>query len=92
MTGRTKLLLFKEKDYCFILQPKADSQASKIPFKITDGSALMSFIVRQTKTNKTQILHRVSIKKFVLKTPLEDKYAGEKLLPDTNTNMLTRMR
>ena len=33
-------------------------------------------------TNKTQILHRISLKKFVPNAPLEDKYDGEKLQPD----------
>ena len=30
---KAKAAPLKEKDYCFILQPKADSQASKIPFR-----------------------------------------------------------
>ena len=81
----------KEKDYCFILQPKADSQASKIPFReyrwigpfifqkvLTNDN----YIVRRISTNKTQILHRIRLKKFVPNTPLQDNYYGEKLQPD----------
>ena len=30
---KAKAAPLKEKDYCFVLQPKADSQASKIPFR-----------------------------------------------------------
>ena len=81
----------KEKDYCFVLQPKADSQASKIPFReykwispfvVQTVLSNDNYIVRRLNTNKTQILHRNSLKKFVPNAPLEDKYDGEKLQPD----------
>ena len=38
--------------------------------------------MRRLNTNKTQILHRIRLKKFVPNTPLEDKYKEEKLQPD----------
>ena len=38
--------------------------------------------MRRLNTNKTQILHRIRLKKFVPNAPLEDKYDGEKLQPD----------
>ena len=38
-----------------------------------------NYIVRRLNTNKTQILHRIRLKKFVPNAPLEDKYDGEKL-------------
>ena len=38
--------------------------------------------MRRLNTNKTQILHRIRLKKFVPNAPLEDKYEGEKLQPD----------
>ena len=38
--------------------------------------------MRRLNTNKTQILHRIRLKKFVLNAPLEDKYKEEKLQPD----------
>ena len=81
----------KEKDYCFVLQPNADSQASKIlfkeyrwigPFVIQKVLFNDNYIVRRLNTNKTQILHRIRLKKFVPKAPLEDKYDGEKLQTD----------
>ena len=80
----------KEKDYCFVLQPKADSQASKIPFReyrwigpfvVQTVLSNDNYIVRRLNTNKTQILHGIRLKKFVPNAPLEDKYDGEKLQP-----------
>ena len=38
--------------------------------------------MRRLNTNKTQILHRIRLKKCVPNAPLEDKYDGEKLQPD----------
>ena len=38
--------------------------------------------MRRLNTNKTQIIHRIRLKKFVPNAPLEDKYDGEKLQPD----------
>ena len=71
MTKRSELLRFKKQD-CFILQPKADSQASKIPF----GDYLLDWpfchsksldnIVRRVDTNRTQILHRMRQNKLRL--------------------------
>ena len=88
---KAKAAPLKEKDYCFVLQPKADTQASKIPFKeyrwigpfvIQKVLSNDNYIVRRLNTNKTQILHRIRLKKFVPNAPLEDKYDGEKLQPD----------
>ena len=88
---KAKAAPLKEKDYCFVLQPKADSQASKIPFKeyrwigpfvVQTVLSNDNYIVRRLNTNKTQILHSIRLKKFVPNAPLEDKYDGEKLQPD----------
>ena len=88
---KTKAAPLSEQDFCFILQPKADNQGSKIPFReyrwigpnrIEKVLPNDNYFVRQLKTNKTQILHRIRLKKFVPNTPLEDKYAKEKLQPD----------
>ena len=88
---KAKAAPLKEKDYCFVLQPKADTQGSKIPFKeyrwigpfvIQKVLSNDNYIVRRLNTNKTQILHRIRLKKFVRNAPLEDKYDGEKLQPD----------
>ena len=40
------------------------------------------YIVRRLNTNKTQILHRIRLKKFVPNASLEDKYRKGKLHPD----------
>ena len=88
---KAKAAPLSEKDFCFILQPKADNQGSKIPFRdyrwigpyvIEKVLPNDNYIVRRLNTNKTQILHRIRLKKFVPNTPLEDKYSKEKLQPD----------
>ena len=88
---KAKAAPLKEQDFCFILQPKADNQGSKIPFRdycwigpyrIEKVLPNDNYIVRRLNTNKTQKLHRIRLKKFVPNTPLEDKYSKEKLQPD----------
>ena len=88
---KAKAAPLQEKDYCFVLQPKADSQGSKIPFRdfrwigpfvVQKTLPNNNYIVRRLNTNKTQILHRIRLKKFVPNAPLEDKYEKEKLQPD----------
>ena len=88
---KAKAAPLKEKDYCFVLQPKADNQASKIPFReyrwlgpfvVQTVLSNDNYIVRRLNTNKTQILHRIRLKKFVPNALLEEKYDGEKLQPD----------
>ena len=88
---KAKAAPLQEKDYCFVLQPKADSQGSKIPFRdfrwigpfvVQKTLPNNNYIVRRLNTNKTQILHRIRLKKFVPNTPLEDKCEEEKLQPD----------
>ena len=81
----------QEKYYCFALQPKADSQGSKIPFRdyrwigpfmVQKVLPNNNYIVRRLNTTKTQILHRTRLKKFVPNAPWKDKYQEEKLQPD----------
>ena len=69
---KAKASPLKEKDFCFILQPKADHQGSKIPFRDFRwiGHYLVekflpnnNYIVRKLNTNKTQILHRIRLRK-----------------------------
>ena len=88
---KAKAAPLQEKDYCFVLQPKADSQGSKIPFRdfrwigpfvVQKALPNNNYIVRRLNTNKTQILHRIRLKKFVPNAPLEDNYKEEKLQPD----------
>ena len=68
---KAKASPLKEKDYCFILQPKADHQGSKIPFRDFRWIGLYivekvlpnnNYIVRKLNTNKTQILHRIRLR------------------------------
>ena len=88
---KAKAAPLKDQDFCFILQPKADNQGSKIPFRdyrwigpyrIEKVLLNDNYIVRRLNTNETQILHRIRLIKFVPNTPLEDKYSKEKLQPD----------
>ena len=88
---KAKAAPLQEKGYCFVLQPKADNQDSKIPFRDFKWTGPFivqkvlpnnNYIVRRLNTNKTQILHRIRLKKFVPNVPLEDKYAEQKLQPD----------
>ena len=88
---KTRPAPLQEKDYCFVLQPKTDSQGSKIPFRdyrwigpfiVQKVLPNNNYIVRHLNTNKTQILHRIRLKKFVPIAPLEGNYNEEKLQPD----------
>ena len=83
----------KEKDYCFILQPKADHQGSKIPFRDFRwiGPYLLekvlpnnNYIVRKLNTNKAQILHRIRLRKYNPEKPPEDNYQEAKWQIDDN--------
>ena len=68
-------------DFCFILQPLADHQGSKIPFRefrwigpyvIEKVLPNNNYIVRKLNSNKTQILHRIRLRKYTPNTPLQD--------------------
>ena len=72
-----------EKDHCFVLQPKAYHQGSKIlfrnyrsvgPFIVMKILPNENYIVRRLNTNKTQMLHRTRLQNFVPNQPLEDSY------------------
>ena len=41
-----------------------------------------NYIVRRINTNKTQILHRIRLKKFIPNQPLEDNFREQRLQPD----------
>ena len=49
---------------------------------LTKAETNHNYIVRRLNTNKTQILHRIRLTKFVPNVPLEDKYKELKLQPD----------
>ena len=68
-------------DYCFILQPLADHEGSKIPFRefrwtgpyIIEKVLLNeNYIVRKLNSNKTQILHRIRLRKYTPNTDIRD--------------------
>ena len=70
---KAKASTFKGKDYCFILQPKVDHQWSKIPFRdfrwvspylVQKVLPNNNYIIRKLNTNKTQILHRIRLRKY----------------------------
>ena len=88
---KAKAAPLKEKEYCFVLQPKADNQGSKIPFRdyrwvgpfvVQKVLPNENYIVRRINTNKTQILHRIRLKRFVPNQPLEDNFREQQLQPD----------
>ena len=85
---KAKAAPLKENDYCFVLQPKADHQGSKIPFRDYRwvGPFVVlpneNYIVRRINANKTQILHRIRLKKFVPNQPLENNFREQRLQPD----------
>ena len=90
---KAKASPLKEKDYCFILQPKADHQGSKIPFRDFRwiGPYLVekvlpnnNYIVRKLSTNKTQNLHRIRLSKFNPGKPSEDNYQETQWQVDDN--------
>ena len=90
---KAKASPLKEKDYCFILQPKADHQGSKIPFhdfrwigpyvveKVLPNN---NYIVRKLNTNKTQNLHRIRLRKYNPEKPPEDNYSEAQWHTDDN--------
>ena len=80
---KAKASPLNETDYCFILQPKADHQWSKLPFRDFRwiGPYLVekvlpnnNYIVRKLNTNRTQILHRIRLRKYNPEKPPEDNY------------------
>ena len=88
---KAKAAPLKENDHCFVLQPKADNQGSKIPFReyrwvgpfvVQKVLPNDNYIVRRINTNKTQILHRIRLKKFIPNQPLEDNFREQRLQPD----------
>ena len=73
-------------DYCYILNPKADTQTTKIPFrefrwigpyKVEKVLPNNNYIVRRLGTNKTQLLHRIRLRKFTPSAPLADNFVRE---------------
>ena len=90
---KAKASSLKEKDYCFILQPKADHQGSKIPFRdfrwigpyiVEKVLPNNNYFVRKLNTNRTQILHRICLRKYNPEKPPEDNYSKAQWQTDDN--------
>ena len=86
---KAKASPLNEKDYCFIVQPKADHQGSQIPFRDFHwiGPYLVekvlpnnNYIVRKLKTNKTQMLHRNRLRNYNPEKPPEDNLLGNSMV------------
>ena len=78
---KAKASPLEQGDFCFILQPLADHQGSKIPFRefrwigpyvIEKVLPNGNYILRKLNSNKTQILHRIRLRKYIPNTPLQD--------------------
>ena len=91
---KAKAAPLKENESCFVLQPEADHQGSKFPFRDYRWIGPFIFqkvlpnedyIVRRLNTNKSQILHRIRRKKFVPNQLLEDNFREERVQPDEET-------
>ena len=83
---KTKAAPLETTDYCYILNPKADTQATKIlfrefrwcgPYKVEKVLPNNNYIVRRLGTNKTQLLHRICLRKFTPGAPLADIFVRE---------------
>ena len=90
---KTKASPLKEKDYCFILQPKVDHQGSKIPFRdfrwigpylVEEILLNNNYIDRKLNSNETQILHRIRLRKNNAEKPPEDDYQETQWQIDDN--------
>ena len=88
---KAKAAPLKQNEYCFILQPIADHQGSKIPFReyrwtgpyvVEKVSPNENYIVRKLNSNKTQILHRIRLRKYEPNTVLQDDRPEGNLQPD----------
>ena len=78
---KAKAAALEQGDFCFILQPLADHQGSKIPFRefrwigpyvIEKVLPNENYTVRKLNSNKTQILHRIRLRKYTTNTTLPD--------------------
>ena len=84
---KAKAAPFETTDYFYILNPKPDTQATKIPFrdfrwygpnKVEKALSNNNYFVRRLGTNKTQLLHRIRVRKVTPQAPLADFFVREK--------------
>ena len=68
------------------MNPKADTQATKVPFReyrrqgpyqVEKMLPNNNYIVRRLGTNKRQLLHRIRLRKFTPQAPLADIFVRE---------------
>ena len=87
-TSKTKLITkkanaskLKEAEYLYVLQPETDHQGIKIlftdiqwiaPYLIEKVLLNNNYLVRKNGTNKTQVLHRMQMRKFTPHKPIPD--------------------
>ena len=78
---KAKAAPLQQGDYCFILKPLADHQGSKISFREVRWIAPYvmkkvlpneNYIVSKLNSNKTQILHRIRLRKHTPNTEITD--------------------
>ena len=83
---KAKALPLTTGDYCFILNPKANTQATKTPFrefrwvgpyKVEKVLPNNNYIVRRLGTNKTQLLHSIRLRIYIPQAPLADNFVRE---------------
>ena len=87
---KTKASPLKEKDYCYILQPKADHQGSKIPFR--DFRWIGPYIVEKVLPNNNHILRKLNIKKIKSYTEsASEKTTLKNLLKTTIRKLIGRL-
>ena len=88
---KAKAAPLRENVYCFILQPIADHQGTKIPFHeyrwtgpyiVEKALPNEIYIVRKLNSNKTQILHRIRLRKYEPNKVLQDFGPEGNLQPD----------
>ena len=88
---KAKAAPLQQNDYWFILQPIADHQESKIPFReyrwigpyvVEKVLPNENYIVRKLNSNETQILHRIRLRKYEPNTVLQDIRPEGNLQPD----------
>ena len=88
---KAKAVPLKENDYCFVLQPKADHQGSKIPFRdyrwvgpfiVQKILPNENYIIRRLNTKTTQIMHRIRLKNIVPNQPLQVNFQEQRLQQD----------
>ena len=72
---KAKAAPLKEKEYCFIIQPKDDSQASELPFG--DYWWIGTFVIQKALSNDNYYVRRVNIKHPEYYTELNSKKLPE---------------